>query len=97
MFATSKTIAPDSLISLISEEYERQKTQKLRRSGKTKEDDKDEAMAVGSSSGKERGSPDIPVGYAGIVVKKGIIRISALTRPLINLPKIPKRKAYQRN
>ena len=30
MFAVSKTIAPDSLISLISEEYERQKTQKTR-------------------------------------------------------------------
>ena len=35
MFAPSKTIVPDSLISLISEEYERQKTQKTRRSSKT--------------------------------------------------------------
>ena len=50
MFAPSKTIVPDSLISLISEEYERQKTQKSRRSGKTKDDD--EAMAVGSTKGK---------------------------------------------
>ena len=51
MYAPSKTIAPDSLISLISEEFERQKNQKSRRSGKTKDDDKDEAMAS-TSSGK---------------------------------------------
>ena len=49
MYAPSKTIAPDSLISLISEEFERQKNQKSRRSGKTKDDDKDEAMASTSS------------------------------------------------
>jgi hypothetical protein len=59
MFAPSKTIAPDSLISLISEEYERQKTQKSRRSGKTK-DDADEAMAA--SSGKGKGKPRYPRG-----------------------------------
>jgi hypothetical protein len=58
MFASTKTIAPDSLISLISEEYERQKTQKTRRSGKTKDDD--EAMAVGSTKGK--GKPKYPKG-----------------------------------
>lgn len=38
MFAPSKTIAPDSLISLILEEYEHQKTQRTCRLGKTKED-----------------------------------------------------------
>lgn len=55
MFATSKTIDPDALISLISEEYERQRTQQSRRTGKSKSDDpKDEAMAVGSSRGKGR-------------------------------------------
>ena len=58
MFTSTKTITPDSLISLISEEYEHQKTQKSHRSGKTKEDDKDEALAVGSSmKGKGRKFP----------------------------------------
>ena len=47
MFATSKTIAPDALISLISEEYERQKTQKACQSDKSK-DNTDEAMTVTS-------------------------------------------------
>ena len=61
MFATSKTIAPDSLISLISEEYERQKTQKSRRSGKTK-DDGDEAMVASSSSKKGKGKKKYPRG-----------------------------------
>jgi hypothetical protein len=62
MFAPTKTIAPDSLISLISEEYERQKTQKARRSGKTRDDDKDEAMAVGSSPKKAKGKAKHPRG-----------------------------------
>jgi hypothetical protein len=70
MFAVTKTIAPDSLISLISEEYERQKTQKSRRSGKTK-DDGDEAMAVGSSSGKGKGKPRYPHGVCWNCGKKG--------------------------
>ena len=52
MFASTKTIAPGSLISLISEEYEHQKNQKSRLSGKTKDDDKDEAIAVSSGKGK---------------------------------------------
>ena len=69
MFATTKTIAPDSLISLIFEEYERQKTQKTRRSGKTKEDDKDEAMAVGSGKGK--GKAKYPRGVCWNCGKKG--------------------------
>ena len=54
MFAILKTIAPDSLISLISEEYEHQKTQKAHCSGKTKEDD--EAMVV-TSTNKGKGKP----------------------------------------
>ena len=49
MFASLKTMAPDSLISLISEEYEHQRTQRLWHSGKAKDDNKDKAMAVGSS------------------------------------------------
>ena len=68
MFAPTKTIAPDSLISLISEEFERQKTQKSRRSGKTKEDDKDEAMAVGSSS---KGKGKFPRGVCWNCGEKG--------------------------
>ena len=54
LYASTRTIAPDSLISLISEEYERQKTQWLRRSGsgKSKEDDKDEALSVGAGPSK---------------------------------------------
>ncbi|KAF5324090.1 hypothetical protein D9619_011417 [Psilocybe cf. subviscida] len=44
------TLAPDVLISLISEESERQKAQRSRRSGKSKDDEKDEALSVGASS-----------------------------------------------
>lgn len=65
LYASTKTIAPDPLISLISEEYERQKTQRSRRSGggKSKEDDKDEALsaaAAGSSKSSKarRGKAD---------------------------------------
>ena len=56
MFASSKTIAPNSLISLISEEYECQKTQKTHHSSKNK-DKGDETMAASSSSGKGKGTP----------------------------------------
>ena len=70
MFATTKTIAPDSLISLISEEYERQKTQKSRRSGKAK-DDGDEAMAASSSSGKGKGKKKYPRGVCWNCGKAG--------------------------
>ena len=51
MFTISKTIAPDSLISLISEEYKCQESQKSHCSEKTK-DNGDEAMVASSSSGK---------------------------------------------
>src|ERR1700679_3177804 len=70
MFAPTKTIAPYFIISLISEEFERQKTQKSRRLGKTKEDDKDEAMAVGSSS-KGKGKKLLPRGVCWNCGEKG--------------------------
>jgi hypothetical protein len=57
MWAPTKTIQPDTLISLIGEEYERQKAQHSRRTGKSKDEDKNEAMFAGSYRGKgsERG------------------------------------------
>ena len=57
LYAPTKTIAPDSLISLISEEYERQKTQRSHRSGggKSKEDEKDEALSATAKSSKAKG------------------------------------------
>jgi len=53
LYAPMKTIDPDALISLISEEYERQKAQHSHRStGKSpKEDDCNEAMSASSSRG----------------------------------------------
>jgi len=57
LYSSTKTITPDTLISLISEEYERQQVQRLRRSGgngKAKDQDRDEALNV-SSSGKSNG------------------------------------------
>jgi hypothetical protein len=74
MFAPTKTIAPDSLISLISEEYERQKTQRSHHSGKAKDDGKDEAMAVGSGSYKGKGKSTekkFPQGVCWNCSKKG--------------------------
>ena len=56
MYSTSKTLDPDVLISLIGEEYDRQKMQRSRRhGGKSKEEDKDEAMAVNPSSSNSKG------------------------------------------
>src|SRR5271169_1863836 len=56
MYSVTKTLDPDILISLIGEEYDRQKMQRSRRSGgKSKDDDKDEAMAVNPSSSKSKG------------------------------------------
>jgi hypothetical protein len=55
MFAPTKTIAPDALISLISEEYERQKNQRNRRSGGKGREEVDEAMHVGSSLSSWKG------------------------------------------
>ena len=54
MYSTTKTLDLDVLISLIGEEYDRQKIQHSHRhSGKSKDDDKaDEAMAINSSSSK---------------------------------------------
>ena len=59
MFSSEKTISPDVLISLINEEWDRQKVQKGRRSndgGKGKADEKDEALFVGNAGGS-RGGP----------------------------------------
>jgi len=56
MFLTSRTIDPDILISLLMEEADRQKVQRAHRqgTGKGKDEEKDEALAVtpGSSKGK---------------------------------------------
>jgi hypothetical protein len=60
MFSSEKTISPDVLISLINEEADHQKVQKGRRhdgsGGKGKQDDKDEALFVGTNSTKGSGS-----------------------------------------
>jgi hypothetical protein len=55
LYSALKTIAPDSLISLISEEYDRQQSQRASRKKQRKEekDSKDEALAVSSSSGSK--------------------------------------------
>jgi hypothetical protein len=57
LYHSTKTIDPNVLISLISEEYERQKVQHLCRSnGKSpKEDDHDKAMYASSSRGRKAG------------------------------------------
>ena len=57
LYTPMKTIALDSLISLISEEYEQQKAQCSRRSGtrKGKDDDKDEALSVSWKAKGEKG------------------------------------------
>lgn len=57
IYSATRTIAPDSLISLISEEYKCQRAQyaQHRGSGKSKDEDRDEALAVvpDKSKGKE--------------------------------------------
>ena len=60
MFSSAKTISPDILISLINEEWDRQKVQRGRRSndggkGKADENLKDEALFVGGNTGGSRG------------------------------------------
>lgn len=57
MWAPTKTIPPDDLISLINEEFDRQKAQRTRRTGarKSKERDDDEAMAVTPAPSKGKG------------------------------------------
>jgi hypothetical protein len=64
LYAPTKTIVLDSLISLISEEYERQRTQRSRRAGslKSKDDDRDEAMAVSLGKGKGKDKDRKPCG-----------------------------------
>ncbi|CAA7259930.1 unnamed protein product [Cyclocybe aegerita] len=46
MFSPTSTIAPDTLIRLIGEEYDHQKSQRSGHLGKAREDDRDEVMAV---------------------------------------------------
>jgi hypothetical protein len=49
LYSPSKTIEPDALISLISEKFERQKTQRTRRAGGAKsKDDTDEVLFAGN-------------------------------------------------
>jgi hypothetical protein len=57
MFLTSKSIDLDVLISLLMQEADRQKAQRVRRqgSGKEKEDKKDKALAVTAGSSKWKG------------------------------------------
>ena len=56
MYSTSKTLDLDVLISLIGEEYNRQKMQRSRwHGGKSKDKDKDEAMVVNPGSLKTKG------------------------------------------
>ncbi|KAF4613674.1 hypothetical protein D9613_007680 [Agrocybe pediades] len=52
--SNTKTLSPDVLILLLNEEYERQKLQRARRSGKSK-DDSDEAMAVTPGGSNQKG------------------------------------------
>ena len=60
LYSSTKTITPDTLISLISEEYERQQVQHSRQNGgngKARDQDRDEALSVmlsGKSNGKGR-------------------------------------------
>jgi len=55
MFSTTKTIDPDTLISLLVEESDRQRAQYMRRKtgGKGKEGEKDEALGVASDKGRK--------------------------------------------
>lgn len=59
LHAQSKTVDPDQLISLISEEYNRNVSQRLRRTTKSsKTDEKDEAMlALSNGKGKRERKP----------------------------------------
>ena len=72
LYAPMKTIALDSLISLISEEYEQQKAQRSHRSstGKGKDDDKDEALLVSWKAKGEKGERK-PKGVCWNCEKKG--------------------------
>jgi Reverse transcriptase (RNA-dependent DNA polymerase)/gag-polypeptide of LTR copia-type/Integrase core domain/GAG-pre-integrase domain/Zinc knuckle len=60
LYSPTKTIDPDILISLISEEYERQRTSRARRitPSTTKSRDPDEAMAVNPSTKRKHGTSE---------------------------------------
>lgn len=72
LYASSKTVDPDTLITLISEESERNVMIRSRRSGKSsKGEEKDEAMAASSSSGKGKASKQKPRGVCWNCGEKG--------------------------
>src|SRR5882762_7129955 len=60
LYSPTKTIDPDILISLISEEYERQRTSRARRitPSTMKSRDPDEAMAVNPSTKRKHGTSE---------------------------------------
>jgi len=86
LYAPMKTIDPDALISLISEEYERQKAQHSRCStGKSpKEDDCDKAMSAFLSRGGKAGGRNhkFPHGTCWGCGEKGHFRDKCPTNPL---------------
>ncbi|CAA7262723.1 unnamed protein product [Cyclocybe aegerita] len=65
MFSPTDTIAPDTLIRLIGEEYDCQKSQHFGRLGKAKEDDRDEVMAVSSNTLNNTGGGQAANGGGG--------------------------------
>ncbi|CAA7268571.1 unnamed protein product [Cyclocybe aegerita] len=65
MFSPTGTIAPDTLIRLIGEEYDCQKSQRFGRLGKAKEDDRDEVMAVSSNTLNNTGGGQAANGGGG--------------------------------
>jgi len=76
LYAPTKTIDPDALISLIAEESEHQHSQRAHRgngSGKVKNDDKDEALSVtqGQSSRGKGGPRRFPRGVCWNCGEKG--------------------------
>ncbi|CAA7269926.1 unnamed protein product [Cyclocybe aegerita] len=65
MFSPTGTIAPDTLIQLIGKEYDRQKSQRSGHSGKAREDDRDEVMAVSSNTLNNTGGGQAANGGGG--------------------------------
>ena len=94
LYAPTKTIAPDSLISLISEEFERQRTQRMRRSGgsKSKEDDKDEALSATAKSSKSKRGDRKPRGVCWNCGEKGHYK-DKCPKPAKDAPDSKKEKA----
>jgi gag-polypeptide of LTR copia-type len=80
LYSTTKTIEPDELITLVSEEYERHVAQRSQHSGQAngKGSDKDEALEYQPMKG-ERDLIANPREPAGIAVTKDTTRISVLS------------------